>query len=600
MIMKTLFLAVMICWGSMAWAGSPGWIWAQQGDVSTATALAGASAVATDAAGNAYVAGTFKGTIRIGSVALTASSGYSDVFLAKFDSQGSALWAAQAGGMSCSAGGLATDGVEVFMTGACMFGAQFGAHALAASATYESAFFLVAANAGNGAFSRLLAHGGSSGMKGNALTLDANGALLVAGSFNKTASILGAQIATAGGNDEDAFVFKVNKAFDQLAWLRSGGGGSSDHAYAVATDASGNVVIAGDFASNVATDTASFGNTTLTVPAYRSGDAFVAKLNGDGEWLWAKSISGRAFDEARAVATDNAGNVYVAGRFSAALEAGSLLLEATALNSYAVFMTKLDAAGNFIWAQQAGSTNNAALSDHASAYGLVVRGNGNPVMAGHYRAETAFGTTRLTALNMSDVFVAELDASNGQYLWVKSGGGASGNDSGNALALAADGTLRIAGSFEDSASFDSTTLATGRSDYWVGDLFLAALNPEAEPGVTMLSGTMSASGPLSARTLSLDSIGIPTTDLAGGVSLYVAANVGGSYYFLTPSGWTTSLLAYAGSVTSAPASISITSGLDLSGLVGTTVWLGYGRGSADSALNDMLQSGRYRQVYTIQ
>jgi hypothetical protein len=40
--------------------------------------------------------------------------------------------------------------------------------------------------------------------------------------------------------------------------------------------------------------------------------------------------------------------------------------------------------------------------------------------------------------------------------------------------------------------------------------------------------------------------------------------------------------------------------MNLSGLVGTTLWFGYGRGTGESALNDMLQGTRYLQVYTIQ
>jgi hypothetical protein len=224
----------------MAWAATQTWIWAQQAEISAASSSAGATAVAADAAGNTYVAGSFAGTVRFGAYTL-AGSGYTDIFLVKYDSAGTVLWARQAEGRSCSVGGLATDGSEVFLTGSCVYGASFGGHALAASANYEAAFFLVAADAGTGQFSRLLANGGTAAMSGSALALDGDGRLLVAGAFKGTASVLGTTLAATGSGYEDAFVFKINKAFDQLAWLRGGGGEYSDHAYAVAADANGNV-----------------------------------------------------------------------------------------------------------------------------------------------------------------------------------------------------------------------------------------------------------------------------------------------------------------------------------------------------------------------
>jgi hypothetical protein len=601
--MKRICAAILFIvsglWLQVGWAGTQTWTWAQQADVSAASATAGATAVATDGAGNTYVAGSFSGTVRLGAHTLTGSGGYTDIFLAKYDSNGTALWAVQAGGMSCSAGGLATDGSTVFLTGSCVYGASFGGHALAASPTYEAAFFLVAADAATGQFARLLANGGSGAMRGNALALDADGNLLVAGAFSKTASVLATTLASASSGNDDAFVFKIDKAFDQLAWLRGGGGEYSDHAYAVATDASGNVYIAGDIFSDVAQGTATFGSFTLTVPSYGYGDPFVAKLDRDGQWQWARSMPASAFDEARALAVDSAGNVYVAGRFAAHVQCGANNLAATALNSYAVFVAKLDPSGTCLWAQQAGSTDNASLDDHASAYGMLIGSDGNPVLTGAYRATTAFGSLNLTALNKSDLFVASLDAANGGYLWVKSAGGGSGNDTGMAIARSANGKLVVAGSFEDSASFDSTSLLTGRyGEYWIADMFLASLDPDA--AATTLSGTIAASGTLVTKTLILAGMSVPSADLAGGVSLYVAAYVGGNFFFLTPGGWTTQMQAYSSGVTSVPSSIMVTDGMNLSGLVGTTLWFGYGRGTGESALNDMLQGTRYLQVYTIQ
>lgn len=597
----SILFALCGLWAGMGLAATQSWTWARQANVSAASSTATATAVATDAAGNTYVTGTYSGSVSFGANTLTSTPGYSDVFLAKYDSAGTVLWVVAAGGMSCGAGGVATDGDEVFLTGHCVYGANFNGHPLAASATYQAAFFLAAADAGTGQFARVLTHGGSGSMYGKALALDAEGSLLVAGAFTKTASVLGASLAATGGDSagSDAFVFKINKAFDQLAWARGGGSEDGDNAYAVASDGSGNVFIAGDIVAAMAQGTASFGGSTLTVTS--SGDPFVAKLDRDGQWQWARSIQGGSFDSARALAVDSAGNVYVGGQFAYSATFGGTFLTA-AKSSYVAFVAKLDGSGNFLWAQQAGNPASATLAGHAGVYGLLVRGNGNPVASGYYTAETSFGGFTLTSLNKGDVFVAEFDAASGGYLWVKSGGGGSGDDFGYAMAQSASGKLMVAGSFEDSASFDATSLATGRyTESWVVGMYLASLDPEATPATTILDGTVTASGALTARTLTLGGMSAPASDLAGGVSFYVAAQVGGNFFFFfTPGGWTDQYLPYVSAVTSVPLPITLTDGLDLSGLVGTTVWFGYGRGMGDSALNDMLQGGRYKQVYTIQ
>jgi hypothetical protein len=596
----SILFALCGLWTGMGHAATQSWTWAQQADVSTAAATATATAVATDAAGNTYVAGTYSGTVRFGANTLTSTQGYTDVFLAKYDSTGTVLWAVAAGGMACNAGGVTTDGNEVFLTGHCFYGASFGGHALAAGTTYQAALFLAAADAGTGQFARVLSNGGSGSMYGKALALDTEGSLLVAGAFTKTASVLGTSLAATGGDSagSDVFVFKINKAFDQLAWARGGGSEDGDNAYAVASDANGNVFIAGDIVAAMAQGTASFGGSTLTVSS--SGDPFVAKLDRDGQWQWARGIQGGSFDSARALAADSAGNVYVGGQFAYSATFGGTFLTA-AKSSYVAFVAKLDGSGNFLWAPHAGNPASATLAGHAGVYGLLVRGNGNPVASGYYTAETNFGGFTLTSLNKGDVFVAELDAASGGYLWAKSGGGGSGNDFGYAMAQTAGGKLMVAGAFEDSASFDTTSLATGRyTESWIVGMYLASLDPDATPATSTLDGTVAASGALTARTLTLSGMSVPASDLAGGVSFYVAAYAGGNFFFFTPGGWTNQYLPYVSAVTSVPLPITLTNGLDLSGLVGTTVWFGYGRGAGDAALTDMLQGARYKQVYTIQ
>src|ERR1035437_397511 len=74
------------------------------------------------------------------------------------------------------------------------------------------------------------------------------------------------------------------------AWAKSGDGTNDDGAYSIATDASGNVFIAGGFSS----PTITFGTYTLTNNG--SYDMFLVKYDPSGNVMWAKSAGGANSD----------------------------------------------------------------------------------------------------------------------------------------------------------------------------------------------------------------------------------------------------------------------------------------------------------------
>jgi hypothetical protein len=93
-----------------------GLVWAQQafnGDFSI-----GGLGVAVGGGGNVYVTGAFRGTARFGGLTLN-SAGSDDIFMAKYNSAGTPLWAKRAGGISTDEGqGIAVDGSgNIYQTG---------------------------------------------------------------------------------------------------------------------------------------------------------------------------------------------------------------------------------------------------------------------------------------------------------------------------------------------------------------------------------------------------------------------------------------------------------------------------------------------------
>ena len=102
-------------------AGAPQWIRATSGGVVSSRGLA------VMATGEAYVAGSFTGTLALGTGIDLRSAGNQDAFVASYDAQGNPQWAQQAGsGGNDGANTIATDQFgHIYVTGFCQQGASF-------------------------------------------------------------------------------------------------------------------------------------------------------------------------------------------------------------------------------------------------------------------------------------------------------------------------------------------------------------------------------------------------------------------------------------------------------------------------------------------
>ena len=116
-------------------------------------------------------------------------------------------------------------------------------------------------------------------------------------------------------------------------WAKKAGGTSNESGKSIAVDDNGNSYVTGYFYGS-----ATFGTTTLT----SSGDydIFVAKLDSNGNWLWAKQAGGTSSDYTNDIAVDANGNIYVTGE----IFEESAIFGTTTLNSSGfidIFVAKL-------------------------------------------------------------------------------------------------------------------------------------------------------------------------------------------------------------------------------------------------------------------
>ncbi|MFO7659794.1 MAG: SBBP repeat-containing protein, partial [Candidatus Cloacimonadaceae bacterium] len=264
---------------------------------------------------------------------------------------------------------------------------------------------------------------------------------------------------SAGG--WDIFTAKLDTDGNWL-WAAGAGGNYNSGGLGISVDNFGNSYITGTYEATIMIGTESLSNSG-------NNDVFIAKLDTNGNWLWARRAGGTSNDISSGIIVDNFGNCYVSGYFNGAADFGATLL--TTGGNYDVFAVKLDANGNWLWAVNAGGTGN----DYANAL-VLDRNNCCIFLTGSFYNAAQFGTNFMTSSGESDIFVARLD-SDGNWLWATRGGGAS-SEEGLGISTDGKGNCYVTGEFYNDIQFGVMTLTgNGNSDVYV--VKLAGPTPKA-------------------------------------------------------------------------------------------------------------------------
>lgn len=281
----------------------------------------GSSSITCDANANLYITGSFSSTIQFGNTPALTNTGTDNVFIAKYDSSGNAIWSRSAiGNASDYAYGIACDAnANIYITGNfSSTNTQFGSTPALVNNGFDNVFLAKYDSTGNAIWARSAAGNASDESRG--VVTDASGNIYIAGMFGSTSIQFGnTPILLNNSWGYFAFIAKYD-ALGNAIWSRSSVGVSLngvpwDETYSIAADPTG-IYVAGYFGS----DTIQFGNTPPlandTNASPIGSDIFVAKYDTSGNAVWSQRAGGGAWDEARGIAADINGNVYVAGIIS--------------------------------------------------------------------------------------------------------------------------------------------------------------------------------------------------------------------------------------------------------------------------------------------
>ena len=381
-----------------------------------------------DDLGNVYLTGGYSGTVDfdpgVGVVNKTAL-GLLDSFVAKLDASGNLIWVKTMDGVSSSYGaGFAIEvdaAYNVYITGTFTLTVDFdpgpGSFPLTTLVNKAAIYIQKLDAAGNLVWVKTMEGGNFSQSTSRAIAIDANGNVYTTGDFSGTVDFdpnSGYYPLTGGG----IYIQKLDPNGNML-WTKRIPKGEG---FSIALDVDANVYTNGyfnglvDFDPGVGTYYLAGSVVAGTQGAGQPDNAYIHKLDTDGDFVWAKKIT--AFTSvAKGITLDMNGNVYSTGTFSdtADLDPNGGVFNLIADNTEDSYVQVLDKNGNFVWATNIGDNHAVSCND------IAIDGMGKIHLAGSFKGTADFdpsaGINTLTAFGLPgtsiqlDLFVLKLDAS---------------------------------------------------------------------------------------------------------------------------------------------------------------------------------------------
>jgi uncharacterized delta-60 repeat protein len=423
-------------------------------------------AITTLSDNSTVVTGEFWGTATFGpgetnETILTAVEESRDVFIAKYNPDGTLAWAKHAGGARDDLGyGITTlSDDSTVVTGDFYSTATFGSgetnETVLISELNEEIF--IAKYNPDGTLAWAKRAGGSDADRGYGITTLSDDSTVVTGDFSNTATFGPGEsnetILTAEHIYSDIFIAKYNPD-GSLAWAKRAGGRSVDYGYGISTLSDNSTVVTGLFQTSATFGPGEPNETILTCIEFI--EVFIARYNPDGSLAWAKCPEGQGADWSGGITALSDDSAVVSGYFYGSVTFGLGENNETVLTSDEgsdVFIARYNPDGTLVWAKHAGGPNTNY------GYGITTLSDNSIVATGRFSGPTTFGPGELneTVLNSDDglnIFLARFNP-DGTLVWAKC---VDGSDSGIyymeiSLTSLSDNSTVATGYFQDPATF---------------------------------------------------------------------------------------------------------------------------------------------------
>ncbi len=457
--MKHFGLSILFLLLATALQAQPTFAWAEK--IGGANGDYGNSVVA-DNSGNIISTGLFIGTVDFdpgaGTYNLSSSSMQGNTYIQKVDAAGALIWARSfSGGTHNIGNGIECDNAgNIYICGSFNGTVDFDPSAAvfnASSVSGADVFIVKLTSSGNFVWVRTYSSGGASGDGAWNIDASGNNHLVVVGSiygncdFDPGPGVM--MVTSLDSLTENIFVMKLDSA-GQTVWARGITGANWQEADDVQCDVNGNVYVVGQY-----TDTVDFDpgpGVYDLIPSNSSYEGFILVLDPNGNFIRAQTIASPSASVCMSVTVSSNGDATIAGHFwgTTDFDPGSGVYNLVSTNQGSLFVMRLDASGNLLWAISAGG-NGGDL-----ARTITEDSQANIYVAGEFQSTVDFdpgpATYNLISNSFStDVFFLKLTSS-GNFVWATQLGS---NMSDYCFSITTFGTAVITtGRFDATADFD--------------------------------------------------------------------------------------------------------------------------------------------------
>ena len=260
------------------------------------------------------------------------------------------------------------------------------------------------------------------GSRDNRLAIDQFSNIYVVGGFQDRGPN---QVANFGpfslnSNGEwDAFIFKMDKEGNWL-WAEGIGSNKTDRANSIAIDICDDIYITGEYRNPMVFAGANASNGSDTLSHKQKRDVFIAKMNNQGEWKWAKRARSSATDKPYQMSVDRNKQVFLCGtsgdslKFNDNLTVTSQIPGDTTMSAWVAQLDGSTNTGDWVWAKLAGSDTD----DDDRTNDICPDGFGNVYAVGFFEDLADFDGNILDASSRKkDIFVWKMSMTPGNFTY---------------------------------------------------------------------------------------------------------------------------------------------------------------------------------------
>lgn len=475
--MKSYLFIASVCLVSFSTQAQFDQVWANTAGASTNDI---AFSVSTDPIGDIVVTGFFNGTVDFDpgpAIFNLIGQGSNDLFLAKYSSSGTFLWAFALGSADSEFGNAvktdAAGNIYLSISFSDVLDIDPGPGVANFTSTGFTANSILAKYDVNGNYLWGVQLASTTASSINGITFDNSNNILITGTFYGTVDFdpSGSVLNLIAAGSSDIFFAKYNIA-GELIFAKNIGGVDLDAGSQITTDNLGNILVTGGFRTSADFDPGP-GNSTLNTAGINSlTDIFFAKYDANGNYLWAKSLGGNNNDMPGGLAIDNSNNIFLCGTIRDLIDfdpgTNTILLGPTPVGGEDFFLAGYNPNGDYLWAQVSGGSS-FDFGTH-----ITINNENEIYLSGRFAGTVDFdpgpGVYTLTSLSGQHGFLARY-TTNGQFLNAASMGG-SASTVAEEIAVINDDTVIVVGQFSGTTDFNTGAGTDNRTAVGGSDLFI--------------------------------------------------------------------------------------------------------------------------------